>query len=87
MANCKKTCKLCQGGGGSCKDVQANCGKWAAEGYCGYDSAKAFMKKNCQKSCKFCWKKVTQRHTSENFENSNSHKVDCPQCFFWKKKY
>jgi len=54
VANCKKTCKLCQGGGGSCKDVQANCGKWAAQGFCGVASYKAFMQQNCQKSCQFC---------------------------------
>ena len=67
MANCKKTCKLCQGGGGSCKDVQANCGKWAAQGFCGVASYKAFMQQNCQKSCQYCWEKATLGHTSENF--------------------
>ena len=79
MANCKKSCKYCQGGSGSCQDLQANCGKWAAAGYCGGVN-KAWMQKNCQKTCQYCWEKTTLGHTSENFENSNSHKVNCPQC-------
>ena len=84
MANCKKSCKYCQGGSGSCQDLQANCGKWAAAGYCGGVN-KAWMQKNCQKTCQYCWEKATLGHTSENFENSNSHKVNCPQCYFEKK--
>ena len=86
VANCKKTCKLCNGGSGSCKDLKDKCGRWAAAGYCDAqgDYFEKFMLKNCKKTCKFCWKKS---HPQKILRTKNSHKVKIVyNVLFFKKK-
>ena len=52
VANCKKTCGTCQGGGGNCKNKNAKCPTWASYGYC--KEYKNYMQKECPKACKVC---------------------------------
>ena len=53
--NCRKSCNLCNGGGGgghNCNDKSPHCNYWASTGECSRNSA--YMRPNCAKSCNFC---------------------------------
>ena len=53
--SCRKSCNLCNGGGGggqNCNDKSRNCNYWASTGECSRNPA--YMRPNCAKSCNFC---------------------------------